>query len=95
MPLSATYITLSNIPPSELTSCKKITGERQCWFSRNTSTTDHEVLHLPSNWEKREYDSALHQVFVILRRFTPEKGLQKVEQLGAYDFFILPQKVLG
>jgi hypothetical protein len=33
----------------------------------------------------------VHQLFVTLRRFILEKGLQKIEDLGAYDLYSSPE----
>ena len=63
--LSTTCKILSNIPLLRLTPyAEEITGDHQCGFRRNRSTTDH-ILCIRQILEKKwEYNEAVHQRFI-------------------------------
>jgi sorting nexin-29 len=67
--LSTTYKILSNILLSRLTPyAEEITGEHQCKFRRNRSTTDH-MFCIPQIQEKKwEYNEAVHQLFTDFKK---------------------------
>jgi hypothetical protein len=63
--LRTTYKILSSILLSRLTPyAEEITGDHQCGFRRNRSTTDH-IFCIRQIFEKKwEYNEAVHQIFV-------------------------------
>ena len=63
--MSTTCKILSNIPLLRLTPyAEEITGDHQCGFRRNRSTTDH-ILCIRQILEKKwEYNEAVHQRFI-------------------------------
>jgi hypothetical protein len=75
--LSTTYKILSNILLSRLTPyAEKIIGEHQCGFRRNRSTTDH-IFCIPQLLEKkREYNEAVHQLFIDSKKAYDSDGRQ-------------------
>ena len=67
--MSATYYTLSSILLSRLIPyAEEIIGDRQCGFLCNRSTTDHIFCICQILEEKREYNEAVHQLFIILKK---------------------------
>jgi len=68
---------LSSIPLSRLTPyAEKITGDHQCEFRRNWSTTNHifcihQILVFE---EKLEYNEAMHQLFINLSKPVIQSG---------------------
>jgi len=63
--LPTTYEFFSNIPLSRLTPyAEEVTGDHQCGFRRNRSTTDH-IHSIRQILEKKwEYNEAVHQLFI-------------------------------
>jgi hypothetical protein len=67
--LSTTYKILSNIHLSRLTPyAEEITGDRQCGFRHNKSTTDHIFSICQILQKKWEYNEAVHQLFIDLKK---------------------------
>ena len=67
--LSTTYKILSNIFLSRLTPhAEDITGDRQCGFRPNRSTTDHIFCIRQILETKWEYNEAVHQLFVAFKQ---------------------------
>jgi hypothetical protein len=67
--LSTTYKVLSNILQSRLTPyAEEITGDHQCGFRHNRSTTVHIFCICQILEEKREYNEAVHQLFVDFKK---------------------------
>jgi hypothetical protein len=69
--LSASHTILPNILPSRLSTSTyivKITGDHQCGFRRNRSTTD-QIFHIRQILEKKcEYNETVHQIFLYLKK---------------------------
>jgi hypothetical protein len=67
--LSTTYKILSNILLSRLTPyAEEIIGDHQCEFRRNRSTTDH-IFSIHQIREKKwEYNEAVHQLFIDIKK---------------------------
>jgi len=73
--LPDTYKILPNILLSRLTPyAKEIWGDHQCRFRRNTSTTD-PIFCIRQILEKKlEYNKAVHQLFVDLKKVQNSVG---------------------
>jgi hypothetical protein len=67
--LSTAYKILSNILLSRLTPyAEEITGDHQCGFRRDRSTTDH-IFSIRQMLEKKwEYNEAVHQLFIDFKK---------------------------
>jgi hypothetical protein len=67
--LSASYKILSNIILSRLSPYKEeFTGDHQCWFRRNRSTTD-QICYIRHILEKKwEGNETVHQLFVDFKK---------------------------
>ena len=65
--LPTTYKILFNILLSRLTP-EEITGDHRCGFRHNRSTTDHIFCIHQILEEKREYNEALHQLFIDFKK---------------------------
>jgi hypothetical protein len=67
--LSTTYKILSNILLSRLTPyAEEVTGDHQCGFRRNRSTTDH-IFSICQILEKKwEYIEAVHHLFIDFKK---------------------------
>jgi hypothetical protein len=67
--LSTAYEVISCILPLRLTPpAEKISGDHQCEFRRNRSTTNH-IFCIPQILEKKwEYNGAVHQLFVEFKK---------------------------
>jgi hypothetical protein len=90
---STTYKILSTILLSRLTPyAKKITGDQQCGFRRNRSTTDH-VFCIRQIFEKKwQYNEAMHQLFVDFK-----KAYDSVRREDLYNILIefgIPMKLV-
>ena len=67
--LPNTYKILSNILLSRLTPyAEEITGDHQCGFRRNRSTTDHTFCICQTLEKKWEYNEAVHQLFIDFKK---------------------------
>jgi hypothetical protein len=91
--LATTYKILSNILLSRLTSyAEEIIGEHQCGFRRNRATTDH-IFCIRQIFEKKwEYNEAVHQVFIDLK-----KAYDSVRREVLYNIIIefgIPMKLV-
>ena len=66
-PFASTYKILFDILLSRLTQyAEEITGDHQCGFRRNTSTTDH-IFYIRHIFEKKwEYNETMHQLWMIV-----------------------------
>jgi hypothetical protein len=67
--LSTSYKILSNILFTRLTPyADEITGDRQCVFQHNRSTTDH-IFYIQQVLEKKwEYNGTVHQLFIDFKK---------------------------
>ena len=67
--LSNLYKTFSSILLSRLTPyAEEITGDHQCGFRRNLSSTDNVILPSSNTWEKMGIDEAVHQLSTYLQK---------------------------
>ena len=67
--LPTTYKILPNILLSRLTPyVEEITGDHQCGFRRNRSTTDHIFCIRQISEKKWEYNEAVHQLFIDFKK---------------------------
>ena len=67
--LPATYKILSNILISRLIPyAEEVIGDHQCGFRRNRSTTDYIFCIRQILDEKREYNEAVHQLFIDFKK---------------------------
>ena len=67
--LSGTYKIASNFLLSELTPCvEEIIGDHQCGFLCNKSTIDHIFFIRQILEKKREYNEAVHQLFIDFKK---------------------------
>ena len=67
--LPATYKILSNILLSRLIPyAEEVTGDHQCGFRRNRSTTDHTFCIHQILEKKWEYNQAVHQLFTDFKK---------------------------
>jgi hypothetical protein len=68
-PLETAYNILSKILLSKLTPyAEENIGDHQCGFSRNMSTTDRILCILQILEKKWEYNEAVHQLFIDLKK---------------------------
>ena len=68
--LVTTYRTLSNIQLSRLNPyADEITGDHQCGFRRNRTTTDRTFCTRQILENKWEYNGVVNQLFIDLRNF--------------------------
>jgi len=91
--LPPTYKILSNILLSRLTPyAEETTGDHQCGFRRNRSTTDH-IFCIRQILEKKwEYNEAVHQLFIDF-----EKAYDSVRRKILYNILIefgFPRKLV-
>ena len=91
--LPTTYKILSNILLSRLTPyAKEIIGDHQCGFRRNRSTTDHLFCIRQMLERKWEYNEAVHQLFIDLK-----KAYDSVRREVLYNIlmeFGIPKKLI-
>jgi hypothetical protein len=92
--LSASYKILSNILLTRLTPyAGEITGDHQCGFWRNRSTTD-QILYIWQVLEKKwEYNGTVHQLFIDFK-----KAYDSVRREVLYNILIefrIPRKLDG
>ena len=82
--MPATYKILSNTLLSKLTaSAEEIVVDYQCGFPRNRSTADH-ILCICRILEKKwEYNEAVHQLFIYLK-----KAYDSVRREALYNILI-------
>ena len=67
--MSTTYKILSNILLSRLTPyAEEIIGDHQCGFRRNRSPTDHKFCIRQILEKKWEYNEAVHQKFIDIKK---------------------------
>ena len=91
--LAPTSKILSNILLSRLTPyAEEITGDHQCGFRRNRSTTDH-IFCIRQILEKRwEYNETVHQLFIDIK-----KAYDSVRKEFLYNILIdfgVPRKLV-
>ena len=91
--LPTTYKVLSNILLSRLIPyAEKVTGDHQCEFRRNRSTTDH-IFCIRQILEKKwEYNEAVHRLFIDFK-----KAYDSVRREVLYNILIefgVPKKLV-
>jgi hypothetical protein len=91
--LPTTYKIFSNILLSRLIPYEEeITGDRQCGFRRNRSATDHIFFIRQILDKKWEYNEAVHQLFINLK-----KPYDSVRREALYNILIefgIPKKLV-
>jgi hypothetical protein len=91
--LPTTYTILSSIPLSRLIPyAEEVIGDHQCGFRRNRSTTDHIFCIRQILEKKREYNEAVHQLFIDFK-----KACDSVRREVLYDIlmeFGVPKKLV-
>jgi hypothetical protein len=92
--LSTSYKILSNILLSRLIPYgDEITGDHQCSFRRNRSTTD-QIFYIRQILEKKwEYNGTVHQLFIDFK-----KAYDSIRREALYNILIefgIPRKLVG
>jgi len=92
--LPTTYKILSNILLSRLTPyAEEITGDHQCGFRCNRSTSDHIFCICQILEKKWEYNEAVHQLFIDFK-----KAYDSVRREALYNILIefgIPMNLVG